>query len=71
LLEAGIVFTIEPGVYIPGWGGIRIEDDLVVERSGAMVLTKAERSLKVLRHAGLAHLKGSPRTHGAASEFVG
>src|ERR1700716_861812 len=48
LLEAGMVFTIEPGVYIPGWGGVRIEDDLVVERSGCKVLTKADLSLRVI-----------------------
>ncbi|MDQ2943754.1 MAG: Xaa-Pro peptidase family protein [Candidatus Dormibacteraeota bacterium] len=46
VLEVGMVFTIEPGVYIPGWGGVRIEDDVVVERSGCQVLTKADRSLR-------------------------
>ena len=49
LLEAGMVFTIEPGIYIPGWGGVRIEDDVVVERSGCRVLTKADRSLHVIQ----------------------
>jgi Xaa-Pro aminopeptidase len=48
VLEAGMVFTIEPGVYIPGWGGVRIEDDVVVERAGCRVLTKADRSLRVI-----------------------
>jgi Xaa-Pro dipeptidase len=48
VLEAGMVFTIEPGVYIPGWGGVRIEDDVVVERSGCRILTKADRALRVL-----------------------
>jgi len=48
VLEAGMVFTIEPGVYIPGWGGVRIEDDVVVERSGCRLLTKADRSLRVI-----------------------
>jgi Xaa-Pro aminopeptidase len=43
-----MVFTIEPGVYIPGWGGVRIEDDVVVERSGCRILTKADRALRVL-----------------------
>jgi Xaa-Pro dipeptidase len=48
VLEAGMVFTIEPGIYIPGWGGVRIEDDVVVERSGCRLLTKQDRSLRVI-----------------------
>jgi Xaa-Pro dipeptidase len=44
-LEEGMVFTVEPGVYIPGWGGIRIEDDLVVTASGSRLLTAARREL--------------------------
>jgi Xaa-Pro dipeptidase len=47
-LEVGNVVTIEPGVYIPGWGGVRIEDDVVVEDGGARLLTRADRSLKVI-----------------------
>jgi Xaa-Pro aminopeptidase len=43
-----MVFTVEPGVYIPGWGGVRIEDDLAVERSGCNVLTKADLALRVV-----------------------
>jgi Xaa-Pro aminopeptidase/Xaa-Pro dipeptidase len=49
VLEAGMVFTIEPGVYIPGFGGVRIEDDVVVERDGCRVLTKADRSLRFIQ----------------------
>jgi Xaa-Pro aminopeptidase len=49
VLETGMVFTIEPGVYIPGWGGVRIEDDVLVEEDGCRVLTKADRSLRVIR----------------------
>jgi Xaa-Pro dipeptidase len=47
-LEAGNVVTVEPGVYIPGWGGVRIEDDVVVEADGARLLTRADRGLKVI-----------------------
>ncbi len=39
ILRAGSVVTVEPGVYIPGWGGIRTEDMVVVEESGCRVLT--------------------------------
>ncbi len=48
VLEDGMVFTIEPGIYIPGWGGVRIEDDVVVQESGCRVLTQADRSLRVI-----------------------
>jgi len=47
-LESGMVFTVEPGIYIPGWGGVRIEDDLVVERDGCRLLTNSDRSLRIV-----------------------
>lgn len=47
-LEAGMVFSIEPGVYLPGEIGIRIEDDVVLEAAGPRRLTHAPRELLVL-----------------------
>lgn len=44
-LRAGTVVTIEPGVYVEGKGGIRIEDDALVTQSGAEYLTHANREL--------------------------
>ena len=40
LLEAGMVLTIEPGIYIEGWGGIRLEDDVVVSEHGGEIMNR-------------------------------
>jgi Xaa-Pro aminopeptidase len=45
LLEPGMVFTIEPGAYLAGWGGVRIEDDVLVTESGCELLTTSRRDL--------------------------
>ncbi len=47
-LETGNVLTMEPGIYIPGWGGVRIEDMVVVEEQGCQVMTKTQKDLIVL-----------------------
>ena len=47
-LEVGMTVTVEPGVYLPGRGGVRIEDTLVVTGPGAETLTASTRDLLVL-----------------------
>ncbi len=48
ILEPGMVITVEPGIYIPAWGGVRIEDMLVVTEEGAESLTESPRELTVI-----------------------
>lgn len=42
-LKPGMVITVEPGIYLPGWGGVRIEDDVLVTRTGHEVLTSVPK----------------------------
>lgn len=48
VLEEGMVITVEPGIYIPGWGGVRIEDMALVTKSGPELLTSTTRDLVIL-----------------------
>jgi Xaa-Pro aminopeptidase len=45
ILEKGMVVTNEPGIYLPEWGGVRIEDDLLITDTACEVLNKAEKTL--------------------------
>lgn len=49
LLEKGMVFTIEPGIYVPNVAGVRIEDDVLVTEDGLEILTKFPKELQVIQ----------------------
>ncbi|WP_028400807.1 M24 family metallopeptidase [Ectobacillus panaciterrae] len=48
-LRTGMVFTIEPGVYVPNVGGVRIEDDIYVTENGVEILTKYPKELQIIK----------------------
>ncbi|MCL6601438.1 MAG: Xaa-Pro peptidase family protein [Paenibacillus sp.] len=48
IIEKGNVFTVEPGIYVPGLGGVRIEDDILVTEDGPQTLTSFPKELTIL-----------------------
>jgi len=45
IIQPGMVLSVEPGVYVPGWGGVRIEDLVVITDGEAQVLTRSPKHL--------------------------
>ena len=45
-LRPGMIVTVEPGIYLPGEGGVRIEDDVLITHSGCEVLSTLDRSFE-------------------------
>ncbi len=48
ILTPGMTVTVEPGIYIPGFGGVRIEDDIVITETGIKILTSSPKELILL-----------------------
>ena len=48
VLEAGMTVTVEPGIYLPGFGGVRIEDDILITATGNSLLTSSPKTLFIL-----------------------
>ncbi len=49
VIEEGMVYTIEPGIYVPNVAGVRIEDDILITAKGAKVLTKFPKELQIIK----------------------
>lgn len=49
ILEEGNIITVEPGIYLPDWGGVRIEDTVLVKADGIEILTRSSKELIILR----------------------
>ena len=49
ILEENMLITIEPGIYIDGFSGVRIEDDVIVKKDGCVVLNKSNKELIMIK----------------------
>jgi Xaa-Pro aminopeptidase len=49
VLKPGMVFTVEPGIYLPDWGGVRIEDMVLVREDGVEVLSRASKEPVIIK----------------------
>jgi Xaa-Pro dipeptidase len=49
VIQEGMVYTIEPGIYVPGIAGVRIEDDVYITSNGARTLTKYPKELQIIQ----------------------
>jgi Xaa-Pro dipeptidase len=49
VIEEGMVYTTEPGIYVPNVAGVRIEDDLYITSDGAKILTNFPKELQIIR----------------------
>ncbi|PLS02546.1 M24 family metallopeptidase [Neobacillus cucumis] len=49
IIEEGMVYTIEPGIYVPGVAGVRIEDDVFITSDGAKIITKFPKELQIIK----------------------
>jgi Xaa-Pro aminopeptidase len=48
VLQPGMIVTVEPGIYLSGWGGVRIEDTVIIEEGGCKILPKTSKELTIL-----------------------
>jgi Xaa-Pro aminopeptidase len=48
ILKEGMVITVEPGIYIPGFGGVRIEDLVVITKEGHENFTQSTKDLQII-----------------------
>ncbi|MBO8159228.1 MAG: aminopeptidase P family protein [Thermosyntropha sp.] len=49
ILQENMVVTVEPGVYVPGTGGVRIEDTVIVKQDGCEIITRADKELRIIK----------------------